>query len=124
MFGVCLSCGKQVAPLPSRFTAVLAFDCDGTLDVGGGPVPLSLVKSLSSMGLAVYIVSSSRACANCGLPVYAPYDRVSTLMDLKRVVEADRYIYVGDLPGDAEAARQAGWEFIYAKDFTRWVSTF
>jgi histidinol phosphatase-like enzyme len=119
---MCWTCGKQVAVAPTRFAAVLAFDCDGTINISGGPIPLGLLKDLSRYGLAVYVVSQSWACASCGLPVFAPYDRVTTLSELRRVVDADRYIYVGDSADDFKAAQLAGWEFIYAKDFVGWIS--
>lgn len=39
-------------------------------------------------------------------------DRASTLTDVKRGTDTDRYVYVGTSDEDAEIASETGWEFL------------
>ena len=103
-------------------TILFCFDCDNTLDVSQGPVPVSLLYKLMSEGFLVYIVSPSPFCTRLDIPHFTLLGgRWCTLKKLKSRVKADRYIYVGDTYADYEAAKIAGYEFVYAKDFKNWI---
>jgi len=100
---------------------VFAFDCDGTLQPGGGPISLDTLQELKKYAL-VYIVSPSGACKNLNFPHYTVFGgRHLALEGLKAKVKAERYIYVGDTITDQLAAQVAGWEFIYADEFEIWI---
>lgn len=95
-----------------------AFDCDNTLDISQGPVPVSALHKLIEQGHLVYIVSGSGFCAQLDIPRFTPAGARNWILDqLKKKVKADRYVYVGDTEGDLKAAQSVGWEFVYARDF-------
>lgn len=97
---------------------VFCFDCDGTLTTSKGPIPISLLKQLIADGHYVFIVSPSARCANLEIPRYTPLlARHLTLNRIKNMIQADRYIYIGDTQNDSRTALIAGWEFYYPQDF-------
>lgn len=97
------------------------FDCDGTIEEGNPPGPIRVedLHWMISKGDVVYLVSPSPACRCFGIPRYSPIllPRWKTLLNLKAAVQTDRYVYVGDMQTDADAAAIAGWEFMPASEF-------
>jgi len=108
-----------------------AFDCDGTLEHGGGPIGLRTLKRLEKQGHIVVIVSDSLSC-KCLWNTVFPYisgaeeglsrtkSRKRALLRTKKEYEdCDRYIYVSDDPGDHKIADKTGYEYIHPDDFAR-----
>jgi len=102
---------------------VWAWDCDGSLETGGGPVKIDTLKILASQGDIVVIVSPSPNCASIREAFYhlaQPLlgDRVQALKAVKQAFpNASAYYYTGDTEGDRAAAQAAGFSFIFAKEF-------
>lgn len=108
-----------------KITIILfCFDCDLTLEVSNGPIPISLLYELMNQGHYVCVVSPSLRCFNLkGILRYAPLlPRDMILSRIKQFIQADRYIYVGDSQGDYLAANKAAWEFVAAQNFVKWLS--
>jgi len=97
---------------------LFAFDCDGTLNVSGGPVAISILTALTALGHKVVIVSPSAACKPLG---FTHVDSADRLVNLKRVKElypeCERWVYVSDNAGDPELAAQAGFEYVHPSNF-------
>lgn len=104
-------------------SVVVAFDVDGTLEVGEpkGPIKLEAVKRLKEAGLIVGIVGARERVEGRlkGLDFYMDGDPFKE-RNLKEV--AGRYrpalaIYVADRPSDREAALKAGFCYVKPSDF-------
>lgn len=99
-------------------SVLVAFDCDKTLEIAGGTVPLSRLQELNiPPHIRVVIVSPS---PNCKLP-YPKFihgdSRLENLLMAANAYPSTLYIYVSDNPGDDENARIAGYAYIHPKDF-------
>lgn len=106
-----------------------AFDCDGTLEHGGGPIGLRTLKRLEKQGHIVVIVSDSPVCS-CLWNTVFPYisgaeeglsrtkARKRALLRTKKIYDdCDKYIYVSDDAGDHKIADKTGYEYIHPEDF-------
>ena len=112
---------------------VYAFDVDETLDISGGPIPLSRVAELRDAGHIVGICGNF-AVVTLQVPTWASLfsfigpmamTKADFLRQISTYVPADSYVMVGNDPlvfgasDDANAAREAGWEFVREADFIR-----
>ncbi|MBP1448847.1 MAG: HAD family hydrolase [Thermoproteus sp.] len=111
-------------------SAVYAFDCDGTLEFGNppGPVKIEQLMQMSSRGIVVVIVSDSGNCARLWKENGGPFlhvsggatsgdQRTNALLAVKRMFQAERYVYVSDNPGDDKRSADAGFEYVYPTMF-------
>lgn len=98
---------------------LFALDCDGSIDVSQGPIPVNLLYELVNKGHQIIIVSPSPFCIGIDLPHYSPLftRRHENLNYLKNTISADRYIYVGDTESDLQSAQMAEWDFCPASQF-------
>jgi len=96
---------------------IIAFDCDGTLEISNGPVPLDILRELTRKGWRVGICGNWKlAKKHIGdLHFYLGSPKAENLREEGRNFELR--VYVADTPEDEQAAREADWQFIYAKDF-------
>lgn len=96
---------------------IITFDCDGTLNISAGPVPLSALTELQGQSWRVGICGNwqkvKQHLTTLDFYLGAPKDE-----NLKKEGEGfEVKIFVADTTTDEQAARHAGWRFIYAKDF-------
>jgi hypothetical protein len=99
---------------------VYAFDVDYTLEFAGGPVAVRDLYAVKRAGFTVGIVGNAGKAVEhgiSGLDFYLWGRKTQLLLELKRKFEAETYTYVADLEEDCEAATNAGWAFVYAKDW-------
>lgn len=96
---------------------IIAFDCDGTLDISNGPVPVDTLKGLQRKGWRVGICGNWKLAKKHidSLDFYDGSPKAQNLKQESRDFEVR--IYVADTPEDEQAAREANWQFIYAEDF-------
>jgi hypothetical protein len=100
-------------------TVLIAFDCDGTLDVSDGPIPISRLYELNVPPyIQVVIVSASHFCSR--LPFHRFVSENTRLENL--LAAAIHYpsilnIYVSDNTGDDMTAKIAGYVYCHPKDF-------
>jgi hypothetical protein len=102
--------------------ALIAWDCDGTVDIAGGPVPLELVRELCAKHVCFCI--GARTLTNF---VSIPWDQFpSKSVALARwkllYPDLDRYVVVDDSPFQYDAGWE-GWEFFSPLEFLREVRT-
>jgi hypothetical protein len=110
---------------------VYAFDVDETLDISGCPIPLSRVAELRDAGHIVGICGNF-AVVTLQVPTWSSLfsfigpmaiTKADFLRQISTYVPADSYVMVGNDPlvfgasDDANAAREAGWEFVREADF-------
>jgi len=101
---------------------LIMFDCDGTIEVGAppGPVTLADLNFLVALGIRVVIVSESANCANLPFEhIVVPGNRLQALHNAKAKYPGLRCIYVSDNPGDDANARQAGCEYMHPSEFPK-----
>jgi len=99
--------------------AIIAFDCDGTLEISNGPIRLARLMELKQAGLVVGIVGNWMVAIKqikgldfyqAGIPTKAEV--------LKALGEgAALKIYVADTDEDKRQAYEAGWNFLRANEF-------
>jgi hypothetical protein len=96
---------------------IIAFDCDGTLQISNGPVPVDTLKELQKKGWRVGICGNWKLAKKHidSLDFYVGSPKTESLEQQGRNFELK--IYVADTLEDEEAAREANWRFIYAQDF-------
>ncbi|MCI4357368.1 MAG: hypothetical protein L3K18_09605 [Thermoplasmata archaeon] len=96
---------------------LIAVDCDGTVDVSGGPVPLELLKKLSERH-TLFIIGNPWLAQH--LPGIVPDQVGGKSATLKRWKaerpKHDRYIVVDDMPHQYEQGWE-GWEFFTPVQF-------
>lgn len=102
---------------------LVAFDVDGTLEVGSppGPIRLEAVRRLKERGLIVGIVGAKEKveAALRGLDFYMGGDphKERNLRELAARYRPALAIYVADRPSDREAALKAGFCYVRPDDF-------
>jgi len=107
----------------SSLSVVVAFDVDGTLEVGDpkGPIKLEEVKRLKEAGFTVGIVGAKEKVEGLlrGLDFYMEGDpfKEKNLKELMRRYRPKLAIYVADRPSDREAALKAGFCYVKSDDF-------
>lgn len=96
---------------------IIAFDCDGTLEISKGPVLLHALKMLQNQGWQVGICGNWQLAKKNidSLDFYRGEPKGETLKQEGREFEVK--IFVGDTLSDEKVAQEVGWKFIYAKDF-------
>ncbi|MCH7779090.1 MAG: hypothetical protein IH878_21555 [Gemmatimonadetes bacterium] len=110
---------------------VYAFDVDDTLEVSGGPIPISACRELANQGHIVGLCGNFAAVTQ-RVPGWQDIfsfigpmgmTKADFLSQIKTYVSARCYFMVGNVPGrggasdDVGAARAAGWEFIEERGF-------
>lgn len=96
---------------------IVAFGCDGTLNISGGPIKLNTLRHFQEEGWRV------RICGNWQLvkhffDSFDFYIGAPKTESLKREGKGFKLkIFVSDSLADKEAAIKAGWNFTFAKDF-------
>ena len=89
------------------------FDCDGTLEVSGGPVPLSFLDGLRGLGHPVCIVSPSPRCSNLPYEYHIGQDRLANLLDAKKAhPNCTFYYYFTDNPGEEGLGQSSGFTVV------------
>lgn len=108
---------------------LIAFDVDDTLNISEGPIHIDWMTELLLAGHAVGI------CGNWPLFVkevdqwylmcsfFGPINesKAEYLTTLKHVIEAERYIMIGNYEPDFFEALQAGWEFMTEHEGNEWL---
>jgi len=98
---------------------VVAFDVDGTLEISGGPIPLSKLWELKKAGVVVGVVGNWELAIKHirGLDFYQA--GIPNKAEILRAIGEGKVlrIYVGDTEDDAGQALAAGWIFLYPRDF-------
>lgn len=96
---------------------IIAFDCDGTLEISKGPIKLETLTRLKEEGFKVGIVGNWQLAKRhiTTLDFYTNGNKVNALVELGKGHVFK--LYVADLHSDREAANQAGWNFIYGSEF-------
>lgn len=102
--------------------ALIAWDCDGTVDISAGPIPLALVRELCEKHICFCI--GARTLTNF---ISIPWDQYPTksvaLARWKRTYPGlDRYIVVDDTPSQYDGGWE-GWEFFSPEEFLKEVAT-
>lgn len=98
---------------------IILFDVDGTLDCGGGPVPVERLRELVSAGYTIITVSFStnRPSGFIEIPSNAENRRDSLEEAKRRHPEEKLFLYVSDNPGDATLAQELGYCYMYPSSF-------
>jgi len=105
---------------------VIAFDCDGTLDISGadpGPVEAKAIVHLRALGATVGICGNTEPLRANGYMNHLDFVTMhvnkanSLMMTADKYHEGRMYIFVGNTEDDRAAANEAGWIFIDARDF-------
>jgi len=100
---------------------IIAFDVDGTLDVGGGRIPHTHLFDLQKCGFVVGVVGNWEKVFYSlkGLDFYQA--GIPSKGDILMALGAGKVfrLFVGDTEEDREAACRAGWNFIHVSDY-RW----
>lgn len=96
---------------------IIAFDCDGTLEISKGPVLLHALKQLQRSGWRVGICGNWQLVKRHidSLDFYTGEPKAHNLKEMG--YDFQTKIFVGDSAGDEQAAKEVNWQFIYAKDF-------
>jgi hypothetical protein len=110
---------------------LIAMDCDGTVDIANGPIPLAVVRGLTKRPDVVIFIIGNHALKNfveaplasdwLGLTLsgleYPGGGKSKALEDWKsRMPGFDRYIVVDDQPAQYLRGWE-GWEFYLPVDF-------
>lgn len=100
-------------------TVLIALDCDGTLDVSDGPIPVSRLHEINIPPyIQVVVVSASPFCAQLPFPRFVTENtRLENLLVAAIHYPSTLNIYVSDNIGDDMMARMAGFCYIHPKDF-------
>lgn len=105
---------------------LIAFDCDGTLDVSSGTIDtLRLSETNIPPYVQIVLVSESPFCFQLPFPRFVNDNRlrprsVTRLENLLRaalIYPSLLNIYVSDNAGDDIIAKNAGFSYIHPKDF-------
>jgi hypothetical protein len=96
----------------------LAVDRDGTVDTGGGPVPLFLLRRLMAQGHMLYIVGNPLLQRELGVPGHqGPEPFSETLKLLKaKYTGFDEYVVVDNEP-QRYLTGWEGWTFLSPHQF-------
>ena len=93
---------------------VFAFDRDGTVSTGGGPVPIDVVRRLKEKHV-VYAIGNAILCKEAGIPYAEGWTKAERLRWLReRFPDAKAYIVVDDVP-----ITEAGWAYIPPARFVK-----
>ena len=98
---------------------ILAFNCDGTLEISGGPIKLNTLRRLQKEGWRIGICGNWHLVSNLfdSLDFYVGPPQ-SKAENLKREGRGfGLKIFIAASLADKEAAIKAGWDFTFAKDF-------
>lgn len=105
---------------------VIAFDCDGTLDISEadpGPINADVLCVLLLEDAIVGMCGNTDPIMKQGYGVCTEFmtmhqnKTTSLQMTAEKFPYKTLYIFVGNTEGDRQAAREAGWTFIHADDF-------
>lgn len=96
---------------------IIAFDCDGTLEISNGPVSLDTLEELQKKGWRVGICGNWQLAKKHvdSLDFYVGSPKTQSLK--QEGSDFELKIYVADTLDDEQAAKEANWQFIYAQDF-------
>ena len=76
---------------------VVAFDCDGTLHLAGGPVGAYAIRKVSSRSSQGFLRATEALGVYPHFVKSCGFDkRAKELLELKREIRAERYVYVAD----------------------------
>ena len=100
-------------------TVLIAFDCDQTLDISGGPVPVSKLYEINAPPyIQVVIVSPSRFCSKLPFPRFVDGNtRLENLLNAAIHYPSLLNIYVSDNGGDDINSKNAGFVYVHPKYF-------
>ena len=100
-------------------TVLIVFDCDQTLDLSGGPIPVSKLYEINTPPyIQVAIVSPSPFCAKLPFPRFVTGNtRLENLLSAALAYPSLINIYVSDNIGDNINSEEAGFSYIHPKDF-------
>lgn len=103
----------------NNMNILIAFDCDLTLDVSQGQVPVSRLHELNNPPyVQVVIVSASPFCARLPFPRFVSENtRLENLLAAAIRYPSSLNIYVSDNPGDDVNSKMAGFVYVHPKDF-------
>lgn len=98
---------------------IIACDVDSTLDCSAGPVPVARLRELADTGYTVIIVSVSANRPPGFIEILSDaQNRRNSLEEIKRRYPEEKlYIYVSDLPADADLCRDLGFSYIHPNNF-------
>ena len=100
---------------------IIAFDCDGTVDIGSpiGPIPVSSLYELNNPPyIQIVMVSASPFCARLSFPrSVSENTRLENLLAAAIFYPSALNIYVSDNTGDDINAKNAGFIYIHPNDF-------
>lgn len=104
---------------------VIAFDCDGTLNISEedpGPINAQVLDELMSAGAIVGICGNTDPIHKHGYGDRLHFltlhkDKILSLQMTSNLYLGTLYVFVGNTSGDRRAAEGAGWTFVQAEDF-------
>lgn len=97
---------------------ILVFDCDGTLEISGGPIKLDTLRHFQKEGWWIGICGNWQQLVKPHLDNFDFYIGPPKAKNLEREGRAfELKIFVAASLADKEAAIKAGWDFTFAKDF-------
>lgn len=104
---------------------VIAFDCDGTLDISTedpGPIAVRVLDKLMEAGVTVGICGNTEPIVRLGWDKRLHFltyhlDKTISLQQAARLHPGIFYVFVGNSRGDRKAAMEAGWTFVHADEF-------
>ena len=108
-------------------TVLIAFDCDETLSVSKGSIPVSRLHEINIPPyIQVVMVSESTFCSQLPFPKFLNDNRLRPrhITRLENLLAAAlRYpsllnVYVSDNVGDDAIAKDAGFVYCHPKDFS------
>jgi len=98
---------------------ILAFNCDGTLEISGGPIKLNTLRHFQEEGWRVGICGNWQVVKkhfdSLDFYIGPPQNKAENLEREGRGFELK--IFVAASLADKEVAIKAGWDFTFAKDF-------
>jgi hypothetical protein len=100
-------------------TVLIAWDCDSTLDVNNGSIPVSRLYEINIPPyIQVVIVSPSSFCSNLPFPRFVTGNsRLENLLMASLAYPSLINIYVSDNDGDDKNAKNAGFVYVHPNDF-------
>lgn len=104
---------------------LVALDCDGTLDLNGGPIPVSKLYEINVPPyIQIVVVSESAFCTQLPFPRFVNDTiRPRHVTRLENLLAASlRYpsllnMYISDNIGDNDIAKNAGFIYCHPNDF-------
>jgi len=103
----------------AKLNVIVAFDCDGTLEISGGRIPVKHLLDLKKAGLIVGVVGNWELTIKRvkGLDFYQA--GIPSKAEILRAIGEGKALklYVGDQESDRQEARRAGWNFIHVNDY-------